>query len=251
MATDVSVPNNFTVGTPAVADDVDANFAAVVTWINTNAVHLDASKAFTSVPSGPATDPTSDNQLTRKAFVDLQISKGTSFPGSPVTGQLFTVTSTRRIWQYSGSAWVLVGGPAPYARVRRTATFSVSNVTNTVVSWDAETSDADAFHSTSVNPSRITVPATMGGLYSIGYYMDVAASGSGQTAAWVTINGGTDRYCYIQGYGSGAANILNASDFLVLAAGDYIEAYVYHNTGGSVAAVGSSSSFHLHRVGPA
>lgn len=72
MATDASVPNNFTAGLPSVADDVDANFAAVVNWINTNAVHLDASKAFTGVPSGPATDPTTDNQLTRKAYVDAK-----------------------------------------------------------------------------------------------------------------------------------------------------------------------------------
>ena len=72
MASDASVPNNFTAGTPAVADDVDANFAAVVNWINANAVHLDASKAFANVPSGPATDPTSDNQLTRKAYVDAK-----------------------------------------------------------------------------------------------------------------------------------------------------------------------------------
>lgn len=76
MATDVSVPNNFTAGTPSVADDVDANFAAVVTWINANAVHLDASKAFTSVPSGPATDPTSDNQLARKLYVDNKVAAG-------------------------------------------------------------------------------------------------------------------------------------------------------------------------------
>ncbi len=74
MATDVSVPNNFTAGTPAVADDVDANFASLVTWVNTNAVHLDGSKAFTAVPSGPATDPTTANQLTRKTYVDTLVS---------------------------------------------------------------------------------------------------------------------------------------------------------------------------------
>jgi hypothetical protein len=76
MAADASVPNNFTSGLPSVADDVDANFTAVINWINTNAVHLDASKAFTSVPSGPATDPSSDNQLARKAYVDKAGAQG-------------------------------------------------------------------------------------------------------------------------------------------------------------------------------
>lgn len=76
MAADVSVPNNFVAGTPSVADDVDANFAALVTWVNTNAVHLDASKAFTAVPTGPATDPSSDNQLARKLYVDNKVAAG-------------------------------------------------------------------------------------------------------------------------------------------------------------------------------
>lgn len=70
MASNVAVTYNFTAGTPAVADDVDQNFTDVVNWINANAVHLDGSKAFSAIPSGPATDPTTANQLTRKAYVD-------------------------------------------------------------------------------------------------------------------------------------------------------------------------------------
>jgi hypothetical protein len=73
MAADLTIPNNFVAGTPAVADQVDQNFDAVRVWINANAVHLDASKAFTNVPSGPNTDPTSANHLTRKAYVDAQV----------------------------------------------------------------------------------------------------------------------------------------------------------------------------------
>ncbi len=70
MAANVAVTYNFTAGTPAVADNVDQNFADIVNWINTNAVHLDGSKTFSSIPSGPASDPTSDNQFARKAYVD-------------------------------------------------------------------------------------------------------------------------------------------------------------------------------------
>lgn len=70
MAANVSVPNTFSNATTADAAQVNANFAALVAWINTNAVHLDGSKAFTAVPSGPATNPTDVNHLTRKAYVD-------------------------------------------------------------------------------------------------------------------------------------------------------------------------------------
>lgn len=79
MASNVSVPNSFTNGVASDADDVNANFAALVAWINTNAVHLDGAKAFTGVPSGPATDPTTANQLARKSYVDKAVPPGTVF----------------------------------------------------------------------------------------------------------------------------------------------------------------------------
>ncbi len=77
MAAAVSVPNSFTNGANTDAPAMNANFAALVSWINTNAVHLDASKAFVAIPSGPAADPTTANQLTRKAYVDTLIPTGT------------------------------------------------------------------------------------------------------------------------------------------------------------------------------
>ena len=76
MAASSAVTYNFVAGTPSVADNVDQNFTDLVNWINTNAVHLDGSKAFTAVPSGPATDPTSANQLARKAYVDAVLPVG-------------------------------------------------------------------------------------------------------------------------------------------------------------------------------
>jgi len=72
MAT-LSIPNSFTNDTNADALQVNANFAAVATFANTEAVQRDASIAFTAVPSGPATDPTTSNQLTRKSYVDAKV----------------------------------------------------------------------------------------------------------------------------------------------------------------------------------
>ena len=76
MAVNVAVTYNFVAGTPSVADNVDQNFTDIVNWVNTNAVHLDGSKAFTNVPSGPAVDPVSANQLARKAYVDAVLPVG-------------------------------------------------------------------------------------------------------------------------------------------------------------------------------
>jgi hypothetical protein len=47
MAT-ASVTNNFTNGTPADAEQVDANFADLVTFLNNSVVHRDGSKAMTA-----------------------------------------------------------------------------------------------------------------------------------------------------------------------------------------------------------
>lgn len=70
---DVTVPNTLANGTTADAADVQANFDALVSWINTNAIRKDGTIAFTAVPTGPASDPSSDNQLARKKYVDDRV----------------------------------------------------------------------------------------------------------------------------------------------------------------------------------
>lgn len=67
----ISKQHDFTTGTTIVASEVNTNFDDLFTEVNTNMVHKDGSVAFTGVPSGPATDPSTDNQLARKAYVDL------------------------------------------------------------------------------------------------------------------------------------------------------------------------------------
>lgn len=66
----ITKPYTFTDGTDAVAAQVNADLDEVYNWVNGEAIHKDASTAFTAIPSGPATDPTTDNQFARKAYVD-------------------------------------------------------------------------------------------------------------------------------------------------------------------------------------
>lgn len=65
-----SVTYSFTSGGLIKSNEVNQNFTDLTTWMNTNAIQKDASVAFTGVPSGPATDPSSANQFTRKQYVD-------------------------------------------------------------------------------------------------------------------------------------------------------------------------------------
>lgn len=61
---------NFVPSTSAESAEVNQNFDDLFAQINANLVHADGSVAFTGIPAGPATDPTTDNQFTRKRFVD-------------------------------------------------------------------------------------------------------------------------------------------------------------------------------------
>jgi len=56
--------------TDILSSEANTNFQDLVSFLNGEVIHKDASVAFTAIPSGPALDPISDNQLPRKAYVD-------------------------------------------------------------------------------------------------------------------------------------------------------------------------------------
>ena len=71
MAT-VPAMNAFTNGTTISSVDVNENFDNLADFAQNSTVHKDGSVAFTGVVSGPATDPTGSNHLTRKSYVDTR-----------------------------------------------------------------------------------------------------------------------------------------------------------------------------------
>lgn len=79
----------FIPGTPIESDQANQNFDDVVNYINSEVIVRDASKAFTAIPLGPGTDPTSSNQFTRKQYVDnadalrAKLDGTTAFTGIP------------------------------------------------------------------------------------------------------------------------------------------------------------------------
>ena len=96
MAT-AAITYTFANGTNADGTQVNSNFMSVLNFLNTETVQRDASIAFTAIPSLPATDPTTDNHVVRKAYVDNYTPAGV-------------------ITQYGGTAaptgWVLCQGQA-------------------------------------------------------------------------------------------------------------------------------------------
>lgn len=151
MASNVSVTYNFVAGTDAVADQVDTNFNDVVSWVNTNAVHLDGTKAFTGIPSGPSSNPTTANQLARKAYVD-------SIAGIPIGGVTMWAGTT------APAGYLLCRGQAvnrgdyvdlftiineTYGAGNGTTTFNVPNLQGRVpVGFDSTQTEFDALAET-------------------------------------------------------------------------------------------------------
>lgn len=228
MAANAAVTYNFVAGTPAVADNVDQNFSDLVSWINTNAVHLDGSKAFTSVPSGPGSDPTSANQLTRKAYVDGKFTSclSSARPAAPATGAMIFETDKNRVRVYDGSNWLLVSG-SMRASASNTGTV-VANNTTTTLTFATENYDTDSFFT--AGGSTFTIPEA--GTYAI-------TVNTSRTAG-ANFNGGFGTYCRI--VTPSVTFIINTSDTdtqsgsfpVVFTAGQTFTVTFQNASGGSV-----------------
>lgn len=97
MAT-LNLTNVFAPSTLAESSEVNQNMDEIESFINTQVMHRDASSAFTAVPSGPAADPVSGNQLTRKAYVDVP------FAYSTLSGNLANVAAETVLNTWSSAA---------------------------------------------------------------------------------------------------------------------------------------------------
>lgn len=74
------------------ASQVNADLQTLFNWVNTSAIWADGSTAFTNVPTGPATDPTSANQLARKSYVDARYIPFSPASWTGLSGSLGTHT---------------------------------------------------------------------------------------------------------------------------------------------------------------
>lgn len=142
----------------------------------------------------------------------------------------------------TGAAW---GNAA--ARVTKSGAQSITTSSDTLLTWDTETLDSDSIHSTSVNTGRITIVTP--GTYAIGAFVEWATNATGGRQAYIRLNGTTiiardarpaTSTTYFPSCSPATLYPLNA--------GDYLEVFVYQDSGGSLN-VNSSSAFWASRVG--
>jgi len=128
----------------------------------------------------------------------------------------------------SGAATGLAWQIHPAAHVTKSDTTALSTSTWTSLTFDTETADDHAMHSTVTNTSRLTVPTGGDGWYTFGFFGNAARAGSAGTwRARILLNGTT---VLAQGEVSGAsgvASFLTISGGYKLAATNYIEAQYY------------------------
>lgn len=120
------------------------------------------------------------------------------------------------------------------------------NITNNALqalNWNTEYFDTDAFHSTSTNTSRFTVPSGKAGKYQINGFIWWGANTTGVRDAQIYKNGSAISYgSQIPAAGTATAISNTLSYTTDLAVGDYIEIFVYQNSGGTITAGGGTLS---------
>lgn len=148
------------------------------------------------------------------------------------TGQVLTVDTAvdgKIKWATPSSGSTFVG-----CSIRKTATTtSISNATYTAFTCDTEDYDTDGFHDNSTNNSRITIPSGKGGYYQISGKIAFAANSSGIRVAGIYKNGSLVGGFTTPSISGSSINY----PFLVtmnLAVGDYVELYVYQDSGGAL-----------------
>jgi hypothetical protein len=113
----------------------------------------------------------------------------------------------------------------------------------TALTFATEEANVAAVHSTSVNPSRLTVPASGDGVYLALAYVDWAsnAAGNGRIARLMK-NGATELMRQSMGPTTAFLPINALQAMLQLVAGDYLTVEVFQDTGGNLNTAGTDPS---------
>lgn len=149
-------------------------------------------------------------------------------PGGVANGDYITET-----WGDRADAYLLHVGPnRPRCFAYQTASKNYTASTTHAPAIDgAEDYDTDGYHSLVTNPSRFTIPASLGGVYQCGgrtYNVTATAPTSGGIFVGFRINGGSAIWQTSVPHAASFAIYASWSRPITLAAGDYIEPVLQH-----------------------
>jgi len=153
----------------------------------------------------------------------------------------------------TGLKWAApaAGGSFAGVRVRKSATQSIANATDTVITFDTETFDTDAYHDNSTNSGRLTVPVGKAGYYSIYFCIQWDVNATGDREISLYINGTSTRICFQNQPGDATLyTAITGTTTYYLAEGDYVQLTAYQDRGGALNLTNSAAiSFGMNKVG--
>lgn len=190
------------------------------------------------------------------------IARGTlgSRPAAGNAGRLYFATGNpTALYRDNGSSWDTMegnGGAFVGAALFHSTTQSINNITDTKLSMDSETFDADGFHAGG-SPTRFAPPSGFTGTYLVAGKASFAGNTTGSTRAVSLYKTGAA----INGSGTqlgpdGTAFLSLATPALLVAltgGTDYVELNAYQDSGGALntglATSGASNALWGHLVG--
>jgi hypothetical protein len=166
---------------------------------------------------------------------DTIYASGASTParlGIGTTGQVLTVASGVPSWATPAATTPSFVG---CVLTDVSGAITLTNNTNTAITWDTEKIDTDAFHSTGTNPSRITIPTGKGGKYLISAKLAYNSNATGERAVQIYKNGSLVLQMNVKNGLTGTFFTPTNTGVFSAVATDYFEVYGFQNSGGDLA----------------
>ena len=223
------------------------------TWITNDVGDITAVTAGTGISGGGTSGAvTVTNSMATAITTAGDLIKGTGSGtfdrlGIGSTGQVLTVTAGAPAWATPASASTFVG-----AELYKTATQSIAHSTSVFMTWENEYLDTNAFHSTSTNTSRITIPTGKAGVYLVFANIVWASNATGQRSVHIWKNGAALFSSDIavennpNTTGSQAQNLMLFANCSVA---DYLEVRVTQNSGGNLNTTAEYCGFGAYLIG--
>jgi hypothetical protein len=137
----------------------------------------------------------------------------------------------------TGLKWAAIPASSPTfsgCGLSQSGAQSISNTTQTDLTFDTEAFDTDAYHSTSTNTARITIPAGKGGYFLVTARVSYASNSSGTRGLWLRKNGTEVATCFTQPVATSDITTVQINQIMALTVGDYITMNAYQGSGGAL-----------------